>query len=213
MASRESSQRGDAVAIADHKRLGPGAIAGGDGELAQQPACFIGRRVGGKIAELLLERRGVRRGGGAGQAQCQGAAPRQAAEHAGLGAQRAGGRVVGGPRQDLVGLEILAGLEQEAAAAQPIGGRRGRLPQRGRPIRGPHHLGTGLGGLAGGPISVRQRLPDVRRLVRVGHERGSGQVEQGLPPLERRPARSSLIQPNRSDSTVNRSAPAGRLAS
>ena len=99
MASRESSQRGEPAAMADHKRLGPVAVAGGDGELAEQPAGFVGGRVVGKVADLLLECRRVGRGRGTGQAQGQGAAARQAAEHAGLGADGAGGRVVGDLRQ------------------------------------------------------------------------------------------------------------------
>ena len=88
----------------------------------------------------------------------------------------------------LIGLEIVAGLKQEAAAAQPICGRHGGLPQRGRPIRGPHHLGPGLRGLTRGPISIRQRLPDVRRLFRVGHKRALRQIQERQPLLDRRAA-------------------------
>ena len=196
MASRESSQRGDLGGDRRPERLGPRR----DRRRRRRagPAASVlhwstGRRENrGAAARAPLRKTHWRRRAGPapghGRAPGSGACPPWHAAAPAAGSSATRDKTASASR-------ILAGLEQEAAAAQPIGGRLSGLPQRGRPIGGPHHLGTGLGGLARGRISVSQRIPDFRRLLRIGHEPALARSSSASLRSGDVPPRSSLIQP------------------
>ena len=139
------------------------------------------------------------------------ARPRQAAQHAGLGAKRAGAGLSATWESTASASVKLAGLKQETAAPQPIGGRRVGLAERRpldpRPAPSRRRPSPGLPPFHKRP-PMPPRLPadalHPARSALCASSRSACLDSGDVPP------RSSLIQRNRSDSTANRSGRRGR---
>ncbi len=144
----------------------PGAAC--DGRVAEQPASFVGGGILGEVLDLLLERGDVPGGRGAGEPQRGRPAAGHSSQHAGLGAtgSRAGG--IDKLRKHRVGFGELAGLKQKTAGLQAKGCRRVGLAESGRAVGGERHLGPGPARVSFDAKSQGERLPDLRRLGRVG---------------------------------------------
>ena len=160
MASRDSSQCGERVPMADQSsrarsRSEPAAAIVPSSQRASSVEGSPGKsRICCSSAALYLA---VRR---TGQAQRHRAAACQGPEHAGLGTKRRGPGIIGDLGEHRVGFGELAGLIEKAAGPQPIGFRFIRLPECEGAICGERHLGACGRRVSRGRVGRGHRLPD-----------------------------------------------------